>query len=101
MLANATTLIGAAYHNTRNHIGTGIFTLLRHPDQLARLRDDPTRVKAVVEELLRYEPPVQLTLPRLATADIDMGGVRIEAGEHVCGLLGGAHRDPARYQRAR
>jgi hypothetical protein len=100
VLANATTLIGAAYHNTRNHIGTGIFTLLRHPDQLARLRDDPTRVKAVVEELLRYEPPVQLTLPRLATADIEMGGVRIEAGEHVCGLLGGAHRDPARYQRA-
>jgi hypothetical protein len=99
VLANATTLIGAAYHNTRNHIGTGIFTLLRHPDQLALLRDDPTRVKAAVEELLRYEPPVQLTLPRLATKDIDMGGVTVAEGEHVCGLLGGAHRDPARYQR--
>jgi cytochrome P450 len=99
VLANATTLIGAAYHNTRNHIGTGIFTLLQHPDQLARLREDPTRIKAAVEELLRYEPPVQLTLPRLATTDIDMGGVTVAAGEHVCGLLGGAHRDPARYQR--
>jgi cytochrome P450 len=52
-----------------------------------------------VEELLRYEPPVQLTLPRLALADVEVSGVKIPAGDHVCGFLGGAHRDPTRYSR--
>jgi cytochrome P450 len=98
LLATATTLVGAAYHNTRNHIATGIFTLLRHPDQLDLLRDDPERVRPAVEELLRYEPPVQLTLPRLALTDVDVGGVTVPAGDHVCGFLGGAHRDPSRYR---
>jgi cytochrome P450 len=99
LLATATTLVGAAYHNTRNHIATGIFTMLRHPDQLRLLRKEPERAKAAVEELLRFEPPVQLTLPRVALTDVEMGGVTVRAGEHVCGFLGGAHRDPCRYRR--
>jgi len=97
LLATATTLVGAAYHNTRNHIATGIWTLLRHPDQLARLRDDPGKARAAVEELLRFEPPVQLSLPRVALEDLSMGGVAVRAGEQVCAFLGGANRDPARY----
>ncbi len=97
LLATATTLVGAAYHNTRNHIATGIFTLLKHPDELERLRRSPAGAKRAVEELLRYEPPVQLTLPRVALADVELGGVTVPAGEQVCGFLGGAHRDPARY----
>jgi cytochrome P450 len=97
MVATATSLVGAAFHNTRNHIATGIYTMLRHPDQLARLRSDPTRAAAAVEEMLRFEPPVQLTLPRVALRDLDIGGVTMREGEHVCGLLSAAHRDPARY----
>lgn len=97
LLSTATTLVGAAYHNTRNHIAEAIYLLLRHPDQLATLRADIDRAPAAVEEVLRYEPPVQVTLPRLALRDVTIGGVRLEEGEQVCGLLGGSNRDPARY----
>jgi cytochrome P450 len=98
LLATATSLVGAAYHNTRNHIATAIWMMLRHPDQLALLREDPDRTPAAVEEVLRYDPPVQVTLPRLARRDVTVGGVQLHEGEQVAGFLGGANRDPARYQ---
>ena len=98
LLATATTLVGAAYHNTRNHIAMGVVTLLRHPDQLAALRADPGLAKAAIEELLRFEPPVQVTLPRVALTDVPIGETTLSPGEQVCGLLGGANRDPARYR---
>jgi cytochrome P450 len=97
-LAMTTILVGAAYHNTANAIANGIWTLLRHPAQLALLRAQPERGKAAVEELLRFEPPAQLTIPRVASEDVELGGVIIPAGELVCGVLGAAHRDPLRYQ---
>ena len=99
LLANSTTLVGAAYHNTRNHIATGIFTLLQHPEQLAALRADPSLARAANEEVLRYEPPVQVTLPRVALVDTKIGRVELAAGEQVCGFLSGAARDPERYER--
>jgi len=97
-LAMTTILVGAAYHNTANAIANGIWTLLRHPAQLALLRAQPERGKAAVEELLRFEPPAQLTIPRVASEDVELGDVVIPAGELVCGVLGAAHRDPRRYQ---
>jgi len=99
LLATATTLVGAAYHNTRNHIATGILTLLRHPDELAKLRADPSLARAATEEVLRYEPPVQLTLPRLALVDTKIGDSDLAEGELVCAFLSGAGRDPSRYER--
>ena len=99
LLATATTLVGAAYHNTRNHIATAIFTMLQHGDQLAALRADPSLARAANEEILRYEPPVQLTLPRVALVDTKIGEVELEAGEQVCAFLSGAARDPQRYER--
>jgi cytochrome P450 len=99
LLATATTLVGAAYHNTRNHIATGIFTLLQHPAELAKLRADPSLARAATEEVLRYEPPVQLTLPRLALVDVNIGESDVAAGELVCGFLSGAGRDPTRFER--
>jgi len=99
LLATATTLVGAAYHNTRNHIATGIFTVLQHPGELAKLRADPSLARVATEEVLRYEPPVQLTLPRLALVDTRIGDVEVPAGEQVCGFLNGAGRDPTRYER--
>jgi cytochrome P450 len=98
LLATATTLVGAAYHNTRNHIAMGIVTLLRHPDQLAALREDPGLAKAAIEELLRFEPPVQVTLPRVALTEVRIGELTLSPGEQVCGLIGGANRDPGRYR---
>ena len=97
LVGTVTTLIGAAFHNTRNHIAAGIYELLRHPDQRALLRDDPALAPRAVEELLRYDPPVQMTIPRITTTDIVMGTVSIGPGELVAGLISGANRDPGRY----
>jgi cytochrome P450 len=97
LVGTVTTLIGAAFHNTRNHIAAGIYELLRHPDQLALLQDDPNLAPQATEELLRYDPPVQMTIPRITTADIMIGDVKIGPGALVAGLISGANRDPARY----
>jgi len=97
LAGTVTTLIGAAFHNTRNHIASGIYELLRHPDQLAVLHGDPDLAPQAAEELLRYDPPVQMTIPRITTTDIVMGDVKIGPGELVAGLISGANRDPARY----
>jgi cytochrome P450 len=97
LAGTVTTLIGAAFHNTRNHIASGIYELLRHPDQLALLRGDPNLIAQATEELLRFDPPVQMTIPRITTTDIVMGDVTIGPGELVAGLISGANRDPARY----
>jgi cytochrome P450 len=97
LVGTVTTLIGAAFHNTRNHIASGIYELLRHPDQIALLRNDRDLVPQATEELLRYDPPVQMTIPRLTTTDVVMGEVTIGPGELVAGLISGANRDPARY----
>ena len=91
------TLIGAAFHNTRNHIASGIYELLRKPDQLALLHAEPDLAPRAADELLRYEPPVQMTIPRITTTDHVMGGVTIGPGELVAGLISGANRDPARF----
>jgi len=97
LAGTVSTLIGAAFHNTRNHIASGIYELLRHPGQLALLRNDPDLIAPATEELLRFDPPVQMTIPRLTTTDIVMGDVTIGPGELVAGLISGANRDPARY----
>ena len=92
------TLIGAAFHNTRNHIASGVYELLCHPDQIALLRGDPSLAPQAAEELLRFDPPVQMTIPRITTTDIVMGDVIIGPGELVAGLISGANRDPLRYR---
>src|SRR3954451_12279299 len=69
-------LFGAGHETTVNLITGGMLNLLRHPDQLARVRDDDAIVPAAVEELLRFGPPVQLTA-RVATADVELAGESI------------------------
>jgi cytochrome P450 len=91
--ANAALLIGAGFETTVNLIGNGIVLLLKHPDQLARLRDDPELWPTAVEEILRLDSPVQMTA-RTALCDIDLAGHRVAAGDMVGLLLGGANRDP-------
>jgi hypothetical protein len=91
------TLIGAAFHNTRNHIASAIYELLRHPAEQARLKADPGLLPRAAEELLRYDPPVQMSIPRLTTTEIVFGDTAIGPGELVAGLISGANRDPARF----
>jgi cytochrome P450 len=86
----------AGHETTVNLIGNGTFALLRHPDQLARLRDDPSLVANAVEELLRFDGPVQFSR-RITLGDLEVGGVTIPAGSFVFTVLGAANHDPAHF----
>jgi cytochrome P450 len=86
-------LLVAGHETTVNLIGNGILALLRHPDQLAALRADPSRATAAVEETLRFDPPVQMT-SRVARAGMRFGDVDAPDGATVLALLGAANRDP-------
>ena len=94
-VVNTVSLIYAAgFETTMNLIGNMVNTLMRHPDQLARLRADRSLVPSAVEEVLRYEPPVQID-GRYVRADAEIGGHLIPRGHAVLTLLGAANRDPA------
>jgi len=96
LVSTAILLFAAGFETTTNLIGNAVLGLLRHPDQLDRLRADRSLVKPAVEEILRYDSPVQIAV-RTAYEDMDVGGRRLEAGSTVLALLGAANRDPARY----
>ena len=96
--ANATFLFLAGHETTTNLIGNGLYALLRAPDQLAKLRAEPGLVENAIEELLRYDSPVQFA-PRVALETIEVEGVRLEAELPILIGLGSANRDPRRYER--
>jgi cytochrome P450 len=77
-------------------IGNGLIALLRHPDQLELLCRDPDRVPGAIDELLRFDSPVQLTT-RMAPIDLEFRGHRLRRGEQLVLLLGAANRDPAAF----
>ncbi|MGN2635957.1 cytochrome P450 [Nocardia takedensis] len=94
LCASATLLMAAGFETTVNAIGKGATWLLRHPDQLDRLRAEPDLWPNAVEEILRIDPPVQTT-GRTARTDVEVGGVRLRKGSLVMLSLAGANRDPA------
>ena len=89
-------LLIAGHETTVNVISNGTLTLLRYPAELERLRDSPERAPIVVEEVLRYEPPVQF-VGRFALADIEIGGATIPRGSGIRLMLAAGNRDPARF----
>ena len=91
-------LLAAGNETTTNLIGNGLRALLRHPEQLALLRERPELAGAAVEELLRYDSPVQVD-GRIAVKDTEVGGTTVEAGTRVAPLLGSANHDPTRFRR--
>ena len=96
LLATCILLLVAGHETTVNLIGNGTLALLRHPAELRRLRDDPRIIGTAVEELLRFDGPVQRTA-RIPSADIVIGGRTIPKGEMVMPFLGAADRDSAQF----
>jgi cytochrome P450 len=94
LVGTATLLLEAGFLTTTNLIGNGLLALLDHPGEMARLWADPTLVGSAVEEMLRYDTPIQLTM-RHVLADVDVDGVQLREGENVVILLGASNRDPA------
>ncbi len=93
LLTTLTLLLVAGNETTTNLIGNGLLALLRHPDQMARLRDDPDLVVNAVEELLRFDSPVQ-TDGRRVLENLEIRGRRIRRGDQLVLLLGAANHDP-------
>ena len=93
VIANCIITMTGGQETTTNLIGNGLLALLRNPRELARLQADPSLLPAAVEELLRYESPIQHTA-RLAPADTELGGKRIRKRETVIAVIGAANRDP-------
>ena len=96
VIAMCLLLFIAGHETTVNLIGNGLLALLRHPEQLARVQADPALVPNAVEELLRYDSPVQRTA-RITTEEVDLAGHHIAKGAMVVVALGAANRDPAQF----
>jgi cytochrome P450 len=96
IVANTIVTMVGGQETTTNLIGNGVLTLLRHPDQLQRLREDFSLVPSAVEELLRYESPSQHTA-RLAPDDTHLGGKFIRKRQAVIAVMGAANHDPERF----
>ena len=96
VVAMCTALVFGGHETTVNLLGNGLLALLRHPEQLARLRAAPERVEAAIEELLRYDSPAQF-ISRTACVDFTWRGAAIRAGDIVLACLGAANRDPAAF----
>jgi len=96
LMATCILLLLAGHETTVNLIGNGTLALLRHPEQRERLRNDPGMIGSAVEELLRYDGPVQRTA-RIPSEDITVGSKTIGKGEMVMPFIGAADRDPAQF----
>jgi cytochrome P450 len=93
LLATSNLLLIAGHETTTNLIGNGLLALLRHPVELARLRAHPELLGSAIEELLRFDSPVQAT-GRVATEDVELGGQPVGKGALLLTVIGAANRDP-------
>jgi len=96
LVANTMLLLNAGHETTTNLIGNGTLALLRSPGELDRLRRDPALLPGAVEELLRYDSPVQMT-GRTARSERRIGGATIEPGQQAVVLIGSANHDSVRF----
>lgn len=96
LIANVTILLSAGHETTSNLIGNGLLALLRNPDQMQKLRDHPKLVPSAVEEMMRYDNPVQIAY-RSAAEDIEIGGKYMRKGQLVNSVLAAGNRDPERF----
>ena len=99
VIAVATLLFAAGFETTTNLIGNGMGALLRHPDQKERLWADPSLLASAVDEMLRWDSPIQFDA-RTALEDAEIAGVKIPKDSTVITLLGAANTDPAQFTNA-
>lgn len=97
LVAMVVQMLYAGHETTRNLIGNGLYTLLQHPAQLARLRREPALLPGALEEMLRFEPPI-LYVSRVARADVEWAGVPVHEGDLVHLGLASANRDPEHFR---
>ena len=97
LFAQCVMLLGAGHETTRNLIGNGMYTLLRHPEEMAVLQKNPELIRSAVEELLRYESPIQF-VGRVAKDEMEICGVRLRQGQRIVFMLGAANRDPRQFR---
>ena len=96
VLAFAILLLVAGNETTTNLIGSGMRTLLAHPEAAAALRAQPERIPAAIEEMLRYDSPVQ-GIVRFATREVEVGDKTLRKGDVIMGMTGAANRDPDQF----
>ena len=94
LLATSNLLLLAGHETTTNLIGNGLYALLRHPAELARLEREPALLKSAIDEMLRWDSPVQATF-RIPTEEVALGGQILPKGALVIAAIGAANRDPA------
>ena len=97
LYAQCTALLFAGHETTRNLIGSGAYSLLQHPQETAELRQNPEIIRSAVEELLRWESPVQFTA-RVLKEDMEVCGQRIPKNWSILCMLGAANRDPKQFK---
>lgn len=98
LMSLAFLLLLAGFENTVHLLGNAVLALLRHPRQLALVREDPALLPDAVEELARFDGPALLAIRRFATEDLVLGGVTVRAGQTVLLSLAAANRDPGRFE---
>jgi len=96
IIANSILTMIGGQETATNLIGSGLLTLLQHPEQMRMLQDDPSLIPSAVEELLRFESPIQHTA-RVAPEDFMLGGKMIRRGQTVVAVLAAGNRDPERF----
>lgn len=96
LVANINILLSTGHETTTHLIGNGILALLQHPDQMKKLREQPSLVGSAIEEIMRYDNPVQITY-RSAVEDAEIDGRQIHKGDLINSILGSANRDTERY----
>jgi cytochrome P450 len=96
LLSTCAMLLFGGHETTTNLIANGVHSLLSHPGELARLRESPDAIPNAIEEILRFESPVQ-RMGRIAKSDLEIGGVHVPAASRVYLFMGAAHRDPDEF----
>lgn len=99
LVATCILILFAGHETTTNLIGNATLLLLRHPEALAQLRDDPTLIDSAVEEVLRYDGPTN-SLVRVVAHDHELHGCRLREGERVFVMVNAANRDPRMFEAA-
>jgi len=96
LIGTCVLLLSAGHETTTRLIGNGLYALLTHPEQMQRLRDDPTLPDSAIEEMLRFEPPFQMTI-RFVTEKMSLHGAKFRKGQMVLVCFAGANRDPLAF----